>query len=92
MNFCEYVKTSLVKMRKDNIAEVRNNISADWVVDKITNYCNRFEGLFTFQQIKNEILFNDVVASFFAKDPLKQNIAEKLCGNWIGCKNYQLLA
>lgn len=31
-------------------------------------------------------MVNDLVVSFFAKDPLKQNITEKECEKWIGVK------
>ena len=65
--------------RLENIAELRRTINSRDVVNKIENHMLRFEGVFnSVDDIKNQILTNDLVASLFCKDPSKQNITEKL--------------
>lgn len=78
-----------IKMRKDNIDELRNSINEKWVEIKIKNYLERFPFLdLTYEDVVNEIMSNDLVASFFAKDPNKQNITEKTIANIIKNLNF----
>lgn len=79
MNFSDYVENKKREEYKNNIQEVRSNIKANWVQKKINNYLQRFPNLFTKEEVENNILNNDIVASFFCKDPTKQNLSEKLC-------------
>jgi hypothetical protein len=78
MNFSQHVKEEKIKARYNNLQEVRQNIKQPWVTQKINNYIEKWDGLFTYEQIEQEILTNDLVASMFCKDPGKQNISEKL--------------
>lgn len=78
-----------IKMRKDNIDELRKYINEKWVEIKIKNYLERFSFLnLTYEDVVNEIISNDLVASFFAKDPNKQNITEKTIANIIKNLNF----
>lgn len=78
-----------IKMRKDNIDELRKYINEKWVEIKIKNYLERFSFLdLTYEDVVNEIMSNDLVASFFAKDPNKQNITEKTIANIIKNLNF----
>lgn len=86
MNFTAYVEQKKVEARKQNIEEVRNDIDKAWVKEKIMNHMTAFDGLFSYDEIKNEILTNDLVASKFCKDPGKQNISENLAGEVLKLK------
>lgn len=84
MNFTAYVKEEKIKARKKNIAEIRKDIDKSWVKEKIKSHMTAFEGLFTYDEIKQQILSNDLVASKFCKDPGKQNISENLAAQVLG--------
>ena len=84
MNFIDLVSERKIEARKKNILEVRENINSDWVLSKIENHVERFNGMFTIENIKSQIMSNDLVASMFAKDPSKQNITEKLVSEVLG--------
>ncbi len=86
MLFKELVENAKKEQRLKNIQEVREDINASWVKDKIYKHIEAFDGLFTFDQIKQEILNNDIVASKFCKDPSKQNISEKLAADLLKAK------
>jgi hypothetical protein len=77
MNFTEHIENLFIASRKANIEEVRKDIKKAWVQDKIANFVENWGGNFTYQQIEENILNNDVVAAMFSKDPKKQNIPEK---------------
>ena len=76
MNFIELVEQRKIEARKQNILEVRKDIDKSWVKDKINNHIQRFDGMFSAEDVRKQILENDLVASMFAKDPSKQNITE----------------
>lgn len=84
MNFSSYVKEKKIQARKNNIEEVRKDIDKAWVKEKIQNHMDAFDGLFTYDEIRQEILTNDLVASKFCKDPSKQNISEILAAQVLG--------
>ena len=84
MNFAAYVKEEKIKARKRNIEEVRKDIDKAWVKEKIKNHIIAFDGLFTYDEVKQQILSNDLVASKFCKDPSKQNISEILAAKVLG--------
>ena len=78
MNFTELVENKKIEMRLNNIKELREDIDKEWVKEKIQNHVLNFKGIFTYEEVKKDILENDIVASKFCKDPSKQNISEKL--------------
>lgn len=78
MTFTQMVEQQKIKIRQENIQEVQNNIHASWVQDKINNYLNRFPDVALKEEIEEQIKSNPIIASFFCKDPAKQNISEKL--------------
>lgn len=78
MDFTSYVESKKKEARRQNIAQVRAEIDKAWVSEKINNHVANFDGLFSYDEIKEAILSNDIVASKFCKDPAKQNISEKL--------------
>lgn len=85
MNFTTYVKEEKIKARIKNIEEVRKDIDKTWVKQKIQNHLEAFNGLFTYDEIRADILTNTITASKFCKDPSKQNISENLAAevlNW----------
>ena len=77
MNFTTHIEQIFIQQRKQNILELRESINASWVEEKIANYITNWGEQFSVEEIKAQILSNDLVASFFAKDPKKQNIPEK---------------
>lgn len=86
MNFTAYVEQKKREARLANIEEVRNNIKASWVQEKISNHITAFDGIMTREEIEEAILNNIIVASKFCKDPGKQNISEKLAAEVLGLK------
>lgn len=84
MDFTAYVKQEKIKARRKNIEEIRAEIDKEWVKEKIQNHVNSFEGLFTYDEVKADILSNLITASKFCKDPSKQNISEKLAAKVLG--------
>lgn len=78
MNFTKYVEEQKQLRRMQNIQILRQEIEQDWVSEKIYAYIQRFNGMFNYEQVKQEIIDNDIVASFFFKDPSKQNLSEIL--------------
>lgn len=78
MDFSKFVEEQKVKVRRENIKEIRKDIDKPWVKEKILNHMKCFQGLFSYEEIKRGILENDLIASKFCKDPSKQNISEKL--------------
>ena len=83
MNFISYVEELKTMARMENLAIVRQDIDKADVKDKINNFIERWP-CFTAEQVKEQILTNDLVAAQFAKDPAKQNIAEKAIMSLIG--------
>jgi hypothetical protein len=80
--------------RKINMEELREEISEKWVDIKINNHLERNPHLaLSNQEIKELILENDLVASFFAKDPSRQNFTEKIISKTIksieGVENFE---
>lgn len=84
MNFSLYVENLFVKARQENVEAVRREIDASWVKEKIDNYVSNWGGLFTAEEIKQKIITDELCASFFAKDPKKQNIPEKEAEKLLG--------
>lgn len=78
MSFKEYIESKKIEQRLANLTLVRKEINLSWVKTKINNFIKRMGGIFTYEEIYNEILTNDIVAAMFAKDPGRQNISENL--------------
>ena len=78
MDFTNYIEQEKIKARKKNIEQVREEIDSSWVKEKITNHIIAFDGIFSYDEIRQGILDNDIIASKFCKDPSKQNISEIL--------------
>lgn len=78
MNFEEKLNQNIQKEWEKNINDVMDKINKDkfpdWLSKKIYNEANR-KG-FTFDDIITSIKYSRYCASMFAKDPIKQNIAE----------------
>ena len=84
MNFTEQVEEAKKLQRRLNIDEIRNSLGERWVRTKINNHIEKFNGLFTYKDIVEQIKTNDIVASMFCKDPSKQNISEKMAEKILG--------
>jgi hypothetical protein len=66
------------KAREHNLHNLRIEIDSEWLNLKIENFLNRNPFLkITKKELKEKIIQDDIVASFFSKDPSKQNISEK---------------
>lgn len=83
LKFAELVEIEKQNARKKNIVQVRQEIDSTWVQEKIDNFNQRYGQIFSFENIRHEILTNDIVAACFAKDPGKQNISEKLAADML---------
>lgn len=84
MKFRERVEEAKKLQRRLNIDEIRNSLDERWVKIKINNHIEKFSGLFTYEDIVEQIKSNDIVASMFCKDPSKQNISEKMVEKILG--------
>lgn len=84
-----------IKQRKENLKILREQINHAWIEKKIIQYLKKHQYLdYTIKEIKQEILNNDIVASFFIKEPTRQNFTEKIIAkelshlpNFINLKN-----
>lgn len=84
MSFREQVEEAKKVQRRLNIDEIRSSLGESWVKTKINNHIKKFDGLFTCEDIVEQIKSNDIVASMFCKDPSKQNISEKMVEKILG--------
>lgn len=84
MKFIEQVEEAKKLQRRLNIDEIRNSLDECWVKTKVNNHVEKFNGLFTHEEIIEQIKTNDIVASMFCKDPSKQNISEKMAEKILG--------
>ena len=64
------------ELREKNLCELRNNLDSFDNTFKIQNYAEKYG--FSVDEIKDRIKTDDLVASFFSKDPSKQNFTERL--------------
>lgn len=70
--------------RKENLSHLRKEINEKWVNTKIENHLKRNPHLKeTIQDIKNKILVDDLIGSFFIKEPGRQNISENIVAEQI---------
>lgn len=86
MDFTKYVEEEKRKARIKNIEEVRKDIDKTWVKEKIENHVAAFNGIISYEEVREGILNNIVIASKFAKDPSKQNISENLAAEILKLK------
>ena len=72
------------ELRVKNLQDLRLSLDSPDVKLKISNYAT--EHGFLVEEIRQEIIDNDLVASFFAKDPVKQNFTELLVAELLKTK------
>lgn len=84
MRFVDYVEKLKLEARKQNIRLVREEIDRPWVKTKINTFITAWDGMWTAEEVKEQILTNDLVAAKFAKDPGRQNIGEVAVNNLLG--------
>ena len=84
MKFVDYVEKLKLEARKQNICNVRKEIDSSWVKTKINTFITSWDGMWTAEEVKEQILTNDIVAAKFAKDPGRQNIGEVAVNNLLG--------
>lgn len=85
MNFEQLVREKERDLFIENLIDLRNNINKPNYFYKIKNYCDKYN--FNIKEIQQKILIDDVIASFFIKNPFKQNFVENLISNLLGIKN-----
>ncbi|MDR2873580.1 MAG: hypothetical protein LBV42_02365 [Methanobrevibacter sp.] len=75
-------KLKLEKIRKEkakeNIKLIRKEIESKDLDIKIENFIDAYSLKNSKEDIKKQIINNDIIAAHFAKDPSKQNLGEKL--------------
>ncbi len=69
------------KAVKGNINALLSEIESQDMIDKISNWANKFE--YTFDEVKNKILEDEMFQCVFIKEPNRQNLYEKLAGTYI---------
>lgn len=84
MRFINYVEKLKLEARKKNILVVREEIDKAWVKTKINTFITAWDGMWSAEEVKEQILTNDIVAAKFAKDPGRQNIGEVAVNNLLG--------
>lgn len=84
MKFIDYVEKLKLEARKQNIHIVREEVDKSWVKTKINTFITAWDGMWTAEEVKEQILTNDIVAAKFAKDPGRQNIGEVAVNNLLG--------
>ena len=84
MKFIDYVEKLKLEARKQNIRIVREEVDKSWVKTKINTFITAWDGIWTAEEIREQILTNDIVAAKFAKDPGRQNIGEIAVNNLLG--------
>lgn len=70
------IEQELMKQRKQNVQHCQENPQE--YIQKIQLYSERFDGMWTENELIKQVKENEVVASFFAKDPAKQNLTEQI--------------
>lgn len=66
---------------KKNISLVREDIESASSVLKIKNFCEKYN--YSYESVVEKILGDDMFAVFFAKEPSKQNIYEKIAAKYV---------
>lgn len=68
------IEQKLKELRVSNIIEIMNN--PQQIEPKIKNFIERYDNIFSFDEVMKGIKENKLIASQFAKDPAKQNTTE----------------
>jgi len=66
---------------KENLLECERKLNSKEYQDKIKKWCDKFD--FKFDEIFDKAKSDSYFRAFFAKDPKKQNIYEKILANYI---------
>ena len=60
MKFINYVEKLKLDARKENIQIVRDEIDKSWVKTKINTFIEAWGGLFSAEDVREQILTNDI--------------------------------
>ena len=63
MRFINYVEKLKLEARKKNILVVREEIDKAWVKTKINTFITAWDGMWSAEEVKEQILTNDIVAA-----------------------------
>lgn len=77
----EIIEQTLLQKRKENIEHCREKPKE--YLDKIRLYNEKFGEMWTETELLEQVSENEVVASFFSKDPAKQNLTEQIVADII---------
>lgn len=80
--FEQYVERVRTEQLRNNIAPLRQQIKQSWAQKKIINWAARYG--YDKEEVEQKILEDDMFASCFAKDPIKQNYTEKIAEQLLG--------
>lgn len=90
----DIIEKRLLLSRKKNVEDCMLNPN-DYL-DKIKLYNERFDGMWSEEELIEQIKQNNIVASFFSKDPAKQNLTENIVAEIIksnkDVKDFQVLS
>ncbi len=67
---------------KNNLEIVKASTDEEWLKLKVRNFAEKHQ-VKTYNEIMELIKTDDLIASFFAKDPSKQGIHEKIAGDYL---------
>src|SRR5574344_248423 len=84
MNFEQLVNQKEQELIQDNLIDLRENLFDKDYQLKIKNHCQKFN--LSVSIINEMIRDSDITASFFIKDPSKQNFTEKLVSDLLHSK------
>lgn len=82
--FADLVLKRERELYQRGIQELRDSLESPDTLLKVENYADRYG--FSTEEIFEKIKNDDLVASFFAKNPSKQNFTEKLVSELLGVK------
>ena len=81
------------KKIKENVGKVLQELDTPEMILKIKNWANRFS--YSFEEIRQKIIDDEIFRCVFAKDPAKQNLYQTIAGKYISSlefvKNFQIL-
>lgn len=70
---------------QENLKNVLKDLDTDDMKIKISNWANKFG--YSFEEIKNKIINDEIFRCIFAKDPAKQNLYQNLASKYISSLN-----
>lgn len=83
--FEQYVERVRTEQLRSNIVPLRQQIKQSWAQKKIINWAARHG--YDKEEVEQKVLEDDMFASCFAKDPIKQNYTEKIAEQLFGVKH-----